>query len=322
MAEGWGAEPAGTVTAGAVTAGTGAAGEIRAAGAVVCRRAAGGDEVSVIHRIKYGDWTFPKGKLEPGEHVLEAAVREVAEETGIRVILGRRLSPTRYDRDGRPKQVEYWAARPAPGASTSFVPNPEVDDLQWAAVPAAIRKLSYQHDAQLLAELAAGPRDTIPFILLRHTSAGDKGSWAGDDLSRPLDSAGAADAERLAGLLACFGSCRVISSAAERCIATVRPYARLVGSGITVQPALTVGQAPADSAAAAGLGAAVAAEAGPTLLCAHRENLPPVLAAACEYLGAAPPSGPELAKGGFWVLHIASGTLACAEHHGLAPPRA
>src|ERR1019366_1962745 len=78
MAEGWGAEPAGTVTAGAVPAGTGAAGEIRAAGAVVCRRAAGGDEVSLIHRIKYGDWTFPKGKLEPGEDVLEAAVQAPA----------------------------------------------------------------------------------------------------------------------------------------------------------------------------------------------------------------------------------------------------
>src|ERR1039457_2544241 len=168
MAEGWGAEPAGTVTAGAVTAGTGAAGEIRAAGAVVCRRAAGGDEVSLIHRIKYGDWTFPKGKLEPGEHVLEAAVREVAEETGVRVVLGRRLSQVSYDSNGRPKLEAYWAARPAPGASTTFVPNAEVDDLEWLPVPTARRKLSYGHDAQLLADLMAGPPDTVPLILLRH----------------------------------------------------------------------------------------------------------------------------------------------------------
>jgi 8-oxo-dGTP pyrophosphatase MutT (NUDIX family)/phosphohistidine phosphatase SixA len=329
MAEGAGSEAASGGAGGEAANGEGAdadaaraeaAREIRAAGAVVCRRTAAGDEVSLIHRIKYGDWTFPKGKLEPGEHVLEAAVREVAEETGIPVILGRRLSPTRYDLHGRPKQVEYWAARPAPGASTGLVPNSEVDDLNWAPVAAAIRKLSYRHDARLLTELAAGPRDTIPFILLRHTSAGDKGSRAGDDLSRPLDSAGAADAERLAGLLSCFGPCRVISSAAERCIATVRPYAQLVGAEITVQAALTVEHAPVDSAAAMHLAAAIAAEARPTLLCAHRENLPPVLAAICGYLGAAPPSGPELDKGGFWVLHTADSKLASAEQH--SPVRA
>ena len=108
-----------------------AAGPIRAAGALLRRAAAGGDELALIHRTKYGDWTFPKGKLEPGEHVLEAAVREVAEETGVRVVLGRRLSQASYDINGRPKLVDYWAARPAPGASTTFVPNAEVDELEW-----------------------------------------------------------------------------------------------------------------------------------------------------------------------------------------------
>jgi 8-oxo-(d)GTP phosphatase len=296
-----------------------ASGPIRAAGALLRRAAAGGDELALIHRVKYGDWTFPKGKLEPGEHVLAAAVREVAEETGVRVVLGRRLSQVSYDSNGRSKLVDYWAARPAPGASTTFVPNVEVDELDWEPVPTARRKLSYGHDAQLLTELMAGPSDTVPVVLLRHASAGTKGSWAGDDLDRPLDADGADVAERLAGLLSCFGSCRVISSAAERCLATVRPYAQRAGVEITVEPALTVTEPSADAAAAKDLAAAIAAERQPTVLCAHRENLAPALAAICGYLGAERPGGrhgPGLDKGGFWVLHTAGGTLAGAERHG------
>ena len=320
MPDGGPAAAVGGDTAGAA-AGTerlAAAGPIRAAGALLRRAAADGDELALIHRIKYGDWTFPKGKLEPGEHVLEAAVREVAEETGVRVVLGRRLSQARYDSNGRPKLVDYWAARPAPGASTTFVPNAEVDELEWVPAPAAERKLSYGHDAQLLAELMAGPSDTVPVVLLRHASAGTKDSWAGADLDRPLDADGAAVAERLAGLLSCFGSCQVISSAAERCLATVRPYARRTGVEITVEPALTVMESSADAAAVMDLAAAIAAGRQPTVLCAHRENLAPALTAICSYLGAERPGGPHgpgLDKGGFWVLHTAAGTLAGAELH-------
>jgi 8-oxo-(d)GTP phosphatase len=299
-----------------------AAGPVRAAGALVRRATAGGDELALIHRIKYGDWTFPKGKLEPGEHVLEAAVREVAEETGVRVVLGRWLTPVSYDIDGRLKRVDYWAARPAPGASTRFVPNSEVDELEWLPLAAARGKLSYDHDAQLLAELAAGPPDTVPVILLRHASAGTKDSWPGDDLDRPLDAAGAAIAERLAGLLSCFGSCRVISSPAERCLATVRPYARRAGTQIAVEAALTVAGLPPDPAAVRQVATAIVAERQPTVLCAHRENLGPALAAICGYLGAdrpGRPDGPELAKGGFWVLHTTDRVLASAERYRPGP---
>ena len=69
-------------------------------------------EVALVHRRRYDDWSLPKGKSLPGEHVLLTAVREVAEETGIRVVLGRRLPSTHYARGGGPKVVDYWAARP------------------------------------------------------------------------------------------------------------------------------------------------------------------------------------------------------------------
>jgi 8-oxo-dGTP diphosphatase len=97
--------------------------KIPAAGAVLWRPGEQGPEVALVHRPRYDDWSFPKGKCLPGEHVLITAVREVTEETGIGVILGRRLRTVRYLSDGRPKQVDYWAARPAGRTRPAAPPN-------------------------------------------------------------------------------------------------------------------------------------------------------------------------------------------------------
>jgi 8-oxo-dGTP diphosphatase len=130
---------------------------VRAAGGVVHRaRADGVVEVLVIHRPGYDDWTLPKGKLEPGESVEEAAVREVAEETGYRTEIERRIGETSYrDRHGRPKRVTYYAMRPIDG---SFEPNREVDEARWTTVDEADRLLSYRHDRDLVAQVARHPR--------------------------------------------------------------------------------------------------------------------------------------------------------------------
>jgi 8-oxo-(d)GTP phosphatase len=299
-------------------------GEIRAAGALLWRPPGQGRrwrppgrviQVALIHRPKYDDWTFPKGKRDPGEHVLLTAVREVAEETGLRVVLGRPLIQARYDQRGRPKRVDYWAARSAPGSPDWFEANNEVDALEWLPVPAARGRLSYPHDEQMLDEFAAGPADTVPFVVLRHASAGGKDTWKGDDLDRPLDADGAAESDLLARLLGCYGTCRVISSAAERCVATVRPYAALTGAKLEVEPALTVGAFEDDPKAGPALVAAAVGAGRPTVICAHRENIPPLLAAASEALGAAPPDGSALRKAGFWVLHSAGGALIATEQH-------
>lgn len=131
--------------------------EVRAAGGVVVRpgRAPGGaePEVLLVHRPKYGDWTIPKGKLDPGESDLDAAVREVEEETGLRCEVGRELPETRYrDRGGRPKVVRYWEMRPAGGRD--FVPTAEVDEIRWLPVSEAARLLTYDRDRPVLAALA------------------------------------------------------------------------------------------------------------------------------------------------------------------------
>ena len=98
--------------------------EIRAAGAVLWRPGADGPEVALVHRRRYDDWSLPKGKSLPGEHVLLTAVREVAEETGVRVVLGPRLPSTHYQQHGnRPKTVDYWAAKAAGGAPAGLHPE-------------------------------------------------------------------------------------------------------------------------------------------------------------------------------------------------------
>jgi 8-oxo-dGTP pyrophosphatase MutT (NUDIX family)/phosphohistidine phosphatase SixA len=296
--------------------------EVRAAGAVLWRPGAQGPQVALVHRPRYDDWSFPKGKRLPGEHVLLTAVREVAEETGIRVSLGRRLPSARYDQDGRPKVVDYWAARAAEGPQPGFQPNDEVDQLDWLEVAAARDRLSYPHDARILDEFTAGPPDTIPLILLRHAAAGSKEDWhqAGlsDDLKRPLDEEGVRQAAALAPLLGCYPMGRVLSSVAERCVATVRPYAAEAGLQVQADEAFTVGLATVERARHR-VGEVVAGER-PAVICAHRENLPVLLQEACAVLGTTPPDSDELPRGGFWVLHIGWSALAGAERHHPLPP--
>jgi len=287
--------------------------QVRAAGAVVWRDGPGRIQIAVVHRPKYDDWTLPKGKCEPGEHVLMTAVREVEEETGQQVTLGRRLSPSYYKVDGRPKRVDYWAGHAA-DPSAPFVPGHEIDELAWLPMAAAAEQLTYERDVAVLAEFAGGPALTVPLILLRHASAGSRSSWGGADLARPLDARGAADADRLARLLGCFGAGRVISSAAERCVATVRPFAALAGAKIEIEPLFTVG-VQAGPEVVTLRAAALATEDGPVVACAHRENLPLLLAAVCARLDARPPDGRALRKGRFWVLHVAGGALAGTERH-------
>jgi 8-oxo-dGTP diphosphatase len=118
---------------------------IDAAGGVVVRDG----RVLLVHRPRYDDWTFPKGKLDPGESFEDAALREVEEETGVRCSLGRELPAMRYEVSGRPKLVRYWLM--ASQGETEFVPNDETDDVRWVTPDEARGMLTYDHDRELLA---------------------------------------------------------------------------------------------------------------------------------------------------------------------------
>ena len=128
---------------------SGAGEEVRAAGGVVVRETDGGAEVAVVHRPRYGDWSFPKGKLDPGETSEDAALREVREETGLVCKLGAELASARYtDQKGRPKVVRYWLM--AVVSDPGFEPNEECDELRWLPVAAAAEQLTYERDRELL----------------------------------------------------------------------------------------------------------------------------------------------------------------------------
>ena len=120
---------------------------VRAAGGVVTRRGARGLEVLLVHRPRYDDWTFPKGKAERGESDEACALREVEEETALRCRLVRELPSTEYvDGKGRPKIVRWWlmATDGEPSASN------EVDAIRWATPGEAADLLTYGRDGVLL----------------------------------------------------------------------------------------------------------------------------------------------------------------------------
>jgi 8-oxo-(d)GTP phosphatase len=217
-------------------------GTVRASGAVLWREDAGGRgvEVALVHRPRYDDWSLPKGKLDPGEIEPVAAVREVAEETGYRAVLGPFLRRIRYSvtrRSGRtaPKVVDYYSAHVVDGA---FEANDEVDELRWLPPDPAERLLSYSGDREVLDAFRALPRAVTSVLLVRHAEAGNRDEWPGDDDVRPLTPAGKAEAEALRELLPLFGVDRVHSAPPLRCAQTVRGLAEDLGAPICDEPLL------------------------------------------------------------------------------------
>jgi 8-oxo-dGTP diphosphatase len=308
---------------------------IKAAGGVAWRPGPAGEpEILLVHRKKYDDWSLPKGKTEPDEPLPVTAVREVLEEGGARLALGRRLVSVRYNVGGRPKRVHYWAARVL-SVDPRAVPNSEVDEVTWLPAGRAVDKVSYPHDHGVLADFAARPPQTVPLILLRHSKAVPKSGWKRTDKSRPLDDSGRADAKALADLLACFAPRpRLISSTAVRCADTLLPLSEVTGEQVRAEPSLYVHiesslTGAADPAAdLTALVREVIAAGEPTVICAHRENLPLLQEAALSVLtghsasvsadGAAGASVPgdaiaqlprewdeALPTSGFWVLNVA-----------------
>jgi 8-oxo-dGTP pyrophosphatase MutT (NUDIX family) len=121
---------------------------VRAAGGVVMRPDGDAVEVLLVHRPRYDDWSFPKGKCDAGEPEETAALREVEEETGYRCTLGAHLGTVEYvDARGRDKVVRYWTMSVVDG---EFEANEEVDDVEWLPVPSARDRLTYHHDRRVL----------------------------------------------------------------------------------------------------------------------------------------------------------------------------
>src|SRR5215467_11725514 len=195
---------------------------IAAAGGLLWRDSAGTQQVAVVHRPRYDDWSLPKGKLKSGEHPLLGGYREVIEETGHRPTVQHRLSNQRYRVPEGDKIVEWWAMRSNGG---EFAPNHEIDELRWVTLDEATRMATYDRDRALLREFGDIEAPTAIVLLVRHGSAGDRRLWTDDDRLRPLDRTGERQAERLRTALPLWAPERVSAADRVRCTQTVEPLA-------------------------------------------------------------------------------------------------
>ncbi len=282
--------------------------DVVAAGAVVVRKGPAGREVLLVHRPKYDDWSFPKGKQDPGEHVTTTAVREVLEETGVEVRLGRPLRPQLYAvSGGRAKLVHYWVGHVVGDDDVSgYEPNAEVDRLGWHPLDEAVQRLTYLDDLHLLEQLREQPRPTSALVVVRHAKATKRRDWDGPDPRRPLLEVGEQQALDLARVLAAYGVSRVHSSSSTRCTQTLRPYAE--EQVLPLEELDELSEELADGEAATTLLRTLAAAPESSVVCSHRPVLPALLAV----LGVEeePLSPSELV-----VCHHRRGELVATERH-------
>jgi 8-oxo-dGTP pyrophosphatase MutT (NUDIX family)/phosphohistidine phosphatase SixA len=278
------------------------------AGVVVFRP---GKEVLMVHRPKYNDWSFPKGKLDRGEHATTAAVREVAEETGLHVRLGPPLSSQRYPVGQGMKTVRYWTGRTMGDDDVGgYLVNAEIDDVAWVPLEDALERLTYPRDLATLNEALATRQRTVPLVVLRHGHSRSRKAWRGDDRGRPLLQSGHLQAQHLVPVLAAYDVRRVISSSSLRCLQTVEPYADIAGLDVEETDRLSEEDATekkVDRIAEAAIDDAVEGKRG-VLLCSHRTVLPLVF----DAIGLV---DPHLEKGQLLVAHLRKGRVVSTERH-------
>jgi 8-oxo-dGTP diphosphatase len=281
---------------------------IRAAGVVLLRDEADGQEFLVVHRPAREDWSLPKGKLDAGEHVVTAALRECDEETGLTPVLQAPLPTQTYSVQSRPKIVNYWRARVH--SEEGFTPDDEIDEVRWVPVSNAGSVLTYPSDVRLV-EQAAGMPDSIPLVILRHTQAMKRAQFDGDDdADRPLTGKGRSQSKALVPLLDAFGVTLVYASSARRCTQTVQRFAKHLGARLHPEPLLTEEGHDDDPRAAAARAIELALTPQALVLCTHRPVLPTILDSMAIALGVGLDDPrwsrawtPRLPPGGFIVVH-------------------
>jgi 8-oxo-(d)GTP phosphatase len=248
---------------------------IRSAGGLVWRRRSGGPvEVCLVYRTRYHDWSLPKGKLHSGEHPLAAAVREVAEETGVRAVPQLPLPSTRYRVGGELKTVRYWAMTAV--EVPPFRSNAEVDAVAWLPPAQAADRLAYPGEVDVLRHWCRMPPVSTVVLVVRHANAGRRGGSAGPDDRRPLSGSGVVDAAALCRLLALFEPQALVSASPRRCIQTLVPLAASLDRPVEV--ATVFDERTGDPAAATAHLWHLAVSGRRTVICTQGGVIAPMLA--------------------------------------------
>lgn len=280
--------------------------QVTAGGGVVWRIGSADEiEVALVHRPRYDDWSLPKGKREPGETILAAAVREVHEEIGSTVAVSRRLGDVRYRIGDTRKTVSYWVMRHLAG---EFVANREVDELVWLPVAAARGQCSYELDRGVLDEFASAPPPEAVLVVVRHARAGKRTEWAGADQLRPLDPVGVRQAARLVALVGRFGPTRVVSADPTRCVQTIEPTAAALGLPVEVDATFGDEQLRAGHTAKALL---ELAEPGTvTVVCSQGSAIPTMIEDSVPAVASS-----TTRKAAVWVLGVTGGLVESADYY-------
>ena len=285
--------------------------EIAAAGAVVWRRRGSAVEVALVYRARYGDWTLPKGKLEHGESARIAAHREVAEETGARVALGRYLGRTRYRLNSDRKTVDYYAARYIDG---DFVPSEEVEDVRWLPVGDAMASLTFDRDRPVLAAFTALPADLTTLLLVRHAKAGSRAQWDDVDALRPLSRNGEKQVPPVRELAAVYGATRVYAAPLVRCARTVEPIAADLGVPVVDEELMGEEKYAGMEEAAQRRLMEIAAAGGVPVVCSQGGVIPDLLHRAATASGLSLGRRVESKKGSVWALFFSESRLVAADY--------
>ncbi|QIX25469.1 NUDIX hydrolase [Nocardioides sp. JQ2195] len=283
--------------------------DIIAAGAVVLRKGGAGksSDVLLVHRPKYDDWSFAKGKLDRGEHVTACATREVREETGLDVRLGVPLPDQHYAVGNRGKVVHYWIAWVVGADDVSgYQPNDEIDEVRWVPLDEADELLTYPRDRETLAAARTNGDRTRTLVVLRHAHARDRARWRTDDRLRPLLKEGEAQAARLVPLLASYDVRRLVSSTSYRCVQTLVPYADATAREIETVAELSEEDATVERVI--DVVDELIEDGKRTVVCTHRPVLPDVFFT----LGLA---DPKLDPGQLLVVHHRKGAVVATETH-------
>ena len=282
--------------------------DVVAAGAVVTRKGAQGREVLLVHRPKYDDWSFPKGKQDPGEHVSTTAVREVLEETGVEIRLGLPLLPQLYAvSGGRAKTVHYWVGHVVGDDDVSgYQVNDEVDDLGWFDLDSAKKRLTYLDDIDLLEQFRSVRKKTAALVVVRHAKAVKRSTWDEPDPLRPLNADGDGQSLALSPILHAFGVSRVLSSSSVRCVQTVAPFSR--EHVVPLEEVEELSEEDYDASSAGRLLDTLMAAPGSSVLCSHRPVLPELFA----LLGV---QEEPLSPAEMVICHHGKGRLVATERH-------
>lgn len=290
------------------------------AGGAVCWKVVDGEvRVLLVRRTQHKDVSLPKGKVDPGETVPEASQREILEETGLHIILGAYLGRVDYLLpSNKPKEVHYWAAEVDPGEAerSPFESNEEIFALEWMSITKAMKKLSYEHDVDILENFQSlfdsGRARTFPIILLRHAKAMPAENWDGPDHTRPLLHKGLTQAKNVAGGILAYGPKTAVASTAVRCIATMEPI--LERGALELKTSKSISQdayEPKGTKAFTAIEKRVSKRVG-AVLCSHGPVLPQLVmaAAAIGHGGGtkALQKAANLSVGSFSVIHFSAET--------------